>query len=81
MESASDARAAVRALAVELHDAKPIVATIVEIRGDKVRTGYAAPEDGPLAVAIHRLEVWEAIQRGITVQESKEALLRKDGDE
>ncbi len=34
-----------------------ITITIVEIRGDKVRLGIAAPKD----VAVHRQEVWEAI--------------------
>lgn len=33
--------------------------TIVDIRGDKVRLGIEAPPD----VAIHRAEVYEAIQR------------------
>lgn len=60
LESATDVRAAVRALAVELHGTPPIVSTVVDIRGDKVRTGYTAEED---AVVFHRLEVWDAIQR------------------
>ncbi len=34
-----------------------IVITIVEIRGDKVRLGIAAPKD----VTVHREEVYEAI--------------------
>lgn len=33
--------------------------TIIEIRGDKVRIGFEAPE----GVAIHRQEVYDAIQR------------------
>lgn len=33
--------------------------TIIEIRGDKVRLGFDAPSD----VSVHRLEVFEAIQR------------------
>ena len=33
--------------------------TIVDVRGDKVRLGIEAPAD----VSIHRLEVYEAIQR------------------
>lgn len=38
-----------------------ITVTIVEIRGDKVRLGISAPAD----VAVHRREVFEAIQRQI----------------
>ena len=33
--------------------------TIVEIREDKVRLGIEAPRDVP----VHRLEVWQAIQK------------------
>jgi carbon storage regulator len=33
--------------------------TIVDIRGDKVRLGIAAPK----GVTVHRKEVWEAIQK------------------
>ncbi len=33
--------------------------TIVDVRGDKVRLGIAAPKDIP----VHRKEVYEAIQR------------------
>ena len=36
-----------------------IVITVVEVRGDKVRLGIEAPSD----VAVHRKEVYEAIQR------------------
>lgn len=36
-----------------------ISVVIVEIRGDKVRLGFEAPE----GVAIHRQEVYDAIQR------------------
>ena len=32
---------------------------IVDIRGDKVRLGIKAPK----SVAVHRKEIWEAIQR------------------
>lgn len=32
---------------------------VVEIKGDKVRLGIEAPKD----VSVHRLEVWEAINR------------------
>ncbi|HEY1599699.1 MAG TPA: carbon storage regulator CsrA [Pirellulales bacterium] len=36
-----------------------IVITVVEVRGDKVRLGISAPKDVP----VHRLEVYQAIQR------------------
>lgn len=36
-----------------------IKVTIVDIRGDKCRIGIEAPKNIP----VHRLEVWEAIQR------------------
>jgi carbon storage regulator len=36
-----------------------VVVTIVDIRGDKVRLGIAAPQDIP----VHRQEVYEAIKR------------------
>jgi len=36
-----------------------IVVTVIDIRGDKVRLGFEAPNDVP----IHRREVYEAIKR------------------
>lgn len=36
-----------------------ITVTVIEIRGDKVRLGIDAPKD----VAVHRREVYEAIQQ------------------
>lgn len=38
-----------------------IVITLVQIRGDQVRIGIAAPKD----VSVHRREVYEAIQAGV----------------
>lgn len=35
-----------------------LVFTVLEIRGDKVRVGIAAPEE----LAVHRQEIWERIQ-------------------
>ena len=40
--------------------------TIVEIRGDKIRLGIEAPKH----VAVHRREVYDAIQRQIAIEDS-----------
>lgn len=37
----------------------PIEITVVDIRGDKVRLGFTAPQQ----IAVHRKEVWDEIQR------------------
>lgn len=37
-----------------------IIITVVEIRGNKVRLGVEAPNNVP----VHRMEVYNAIQRG-----------------
>ena len=42
-----------------------IIITVVEIRGDKVRLGIAAPTNIP----VHRQEVYEAIQREKNLKE------------
>ena len=42
--------------------------TIVDVRGDKVRLGIAAPRDIP----VHRKEVYEAIQREKSEQKKSE---------
>lgn len=43
-----------------------IVLTIVEIRGDKVRIGIDAPQQVP----VHRQEVYDAIQRERSKEDS-----------
>ncbi|MBT7337690.1 carbon storage regulator CsrA [Candidatus Peregrinibacteria bacterium] len=45
-----------------------IVITIVEIRGDKVRLGIVAPKEVP----VHRLEVYDKIQKEREDPASKE---------
>lgn len=45
-----------------------IVITIVDVRGDKVRLGIEAPRD----VAIHRQEVYEAINARLAGEEAAE---------
>jgi len=42
--------------------------TIVDVRGDKVRLGITAPKEIP----VHRMEVYEAIQREKSEKKSKE---------
>ena len=38
----------------------PIEITVIEVRGDQVRLGIAAPRD----VAVHRREIYDEIQTG-----------------
>ncbi len=45
-----------------------IVITIVDIRGDKVRLGIAAPAEVP----VHRQEVFEALQRDTVATADRE---------
>jgi len=42
--------------------------TIVDVRGDKVRLGITAPKEIP----VHRMEVYEAIQREKREKQAKE---------
>ena len=42
--------------------------TIVDVRGDKVRLGISAPR----SIAVHRKEVYEAIQREKEEQEQEQ---------
>lgn len=44
-----------------------IVITVVEVRGDKVRLGIEAPRD----VAVHRQEIFDAIQAQAARDESE----------
>jgi carbon storage regulator len=46
-------------IVMTLEDGRSITLTVVDIRGDKVRIGTAAPQD----VSVHRSEVYEAIQK------------------
>jgi len=42
--------------------------TIVDVRGDKVRLGITAPKEIP----VHRIEVYEAIQREKSEKQAQE---------
>lgn len=44
-----------------------IVVTVVDIRGDKVRLGFEAPQSVP----IHRREVWGKINQQVAAEAAK----------
>ena len=44
-----------------------IQVTVIDIRGDKVRLGFVAPE----GVVVHREEVWIAIKKEMETNEPK----------
>ena len=46
-----------------------IVVTVIDIRGDKVRLGFEAPNNVP----IHRREVYEAIKRSEAASNENQA--------
>ncbi len=52
-----------------------IFLTVIDIRGDKVRLGIQAPTE----ISVHRLEVYEALQREAQRQAS-EAEVSEDSD-
>ena len=52
-----------------------ITVMIVDIRGDKVRLGIEAPSNVP----VHRAEIYEAIQRGITREERRHGSTQEAG--
>lgn len=49
--------------------------TIVDVRGDKVRLGIRAPKKIP----VHRMEIYEAIQREKAEAKAKEAAQKEQG--
>ena len=50
--------------------------TVVEIRGDKIRLGIEAPKD----VAVHRREVYDAIQRQLLADDVAFSSAPEDAD-
>ena len=44
-----------------------IIVQVVDIRGDKVRLAFDAPQD----ISIHREEVWKAIERNRTDEDEE----------
>lgn len=47
-----------------------VVATVVDIRGDKVRIGITAPRNFP----VHRMEVWQAIKKDLRERDHRREL-------
>lgn len=47
------------AVLARMPDGRTLTVTVVEIRGTQVKLGFDAPRD----VAVHREEIWNAIER------------------
>jgi carbon storage regulator len=46
-----------------------VVLTVLEVRGDRVRLGIEAPAK----VSVHRFEVWQRIQQGQLMGQTRDA--------